>query len=219
MKCQNCKTDNIQEAIRCSNCGIKLKAETSSSAKPQQGFFIRWLKAFMMNIIRPRGLKLWIIVGCTLVFLVPALVGTFFAFIAKPYLLEQHVSSVPPEKKAIVQQDLHLIEQSRHQLTAIKTEISSYYAIHHQYPRSLTALKSKPWKNEQISMNSKGYLLADIKASQAVTLVFVPFINQQKQLAWDCYLQGFDSSLADTACVEISQIQDIPIKGGSIYTN
>ncbi|WP_265937142.1 hypothetical protein [Acinetobacter sp. WCHAc060033] len=44
-------------------------------------------------------------------------------------------------------------------------------------------------------------------------------MNQHKQLVWDCYLSGFDSSLADTACVEISQIQDIPIKGGSIYTN
>ena len=219
MICQKCNTPNIEEAIRCTRCGVILESGLTNNPEKEQSFFIRWLKAFMMNIIRPRGLKLWIIVGCTLVFLVPALVGTFFAFIAKPYLLEQHVSSVPPEKKAIIQQDLHLIEQSRHQLTAIKTEISSYYAIHHQYPRSLTALKSKPWKNEQISMNSKGYLLADIKASQAVTLVFVPFINQQKQLAWDCYLQGFDSSLADTACVEISQIQDIPIKGGSIYTN
>lgn len=221
MRCQKCNTLNIEEAIRCTSCGVILKSGITHPLEPEkeQSFFIQWLKAFVTNIVRPRGLKLWIIVGCTLIFLVPALIGTFFTFIAKPYLLGQHVSSVSPEKKAIVQQDLDLIEQSRHQLTAIKTEISSYYAIHHQYPKSFMVFKGKPWENVQISMNAKGYLLADIKASHAMTLVFVPFINQQKQLAWDCYLQGFDSSLADTGCIEISQIDDIPVNGMSIYKN
>ncbi len=217
MRCQKCNTPNIEEAIRCTSCGVILNSATISSSPKEPSFFMRWLKAFAINIIRPRGLKLWIVIGCTLIFLVPALMGTFFAYIAKPYLLEQNVSSFSPEKKAIVQQDLDLIEQSRHHLTAIKSEIAGYYAIHHQYPSSLTVLKNEPWQNDQISMNEKGYLLVKINGSQSMTMVFVPFFNQQEQLAWDCYLQGFDSSQVNTGCIEISQIEDIPFKGASIY--
>ncbi|AXQ23026.1 hypothetical protein BEN71_13480 [Acinetobacter wuhouensis] len=219
MICQKCHTPNIEEAIRCASCGIALKIITVRSVKPEPSFFIRWLKAFIGNILRPKGLKLWIIIGCTLMFLVPALIGTFFTFIAKPYLLEQHTASSSSKNTASVPHDLNLIEQSRHDLTAIKSEIAGYYAIHHRYPRSLSELKNKPWQNDQISMNGKGYLITDIQGSQPMTMIFVPFLNQHKQLVWDCYLSGFDSSLADTGCIEMSQIQDIPIKGVSIYKN
>ena len=219
MKCQKCHTENIQEAMKCSNCSLRFdKQKKIKPAQVKQNPFVLWLKEFIKHIIFPRGLKLWIIIGCFILFVLPALFGTIIAYFSKNYLIAQHSENSKTAQKLSQSEqeqlhtELHLIKINQDRLKGIQKEINDYFLMNDHYPKTLEILNNKSvLADKTISMNALGYLIVQIEPSKPIIMIAVPFKQANKQLAWDCYILGFDSNLADTECVEISSINDIPV--------
>lgn len=220
MQCQRCNTQNIKEAIRCSNCGVKLKIQptlSSHKVESNQSIFVVWFKEFIKHIVRPRGIKLWIIIVCSVLFVLPAFVSTLVIFVVKPYLIERQKENISKEYDGSqhdtqrLEIDLNAIQKNQTKANDVKKAIQTFYSQNKHYPAKLIDLKGFDLESyDNFSMNHLGYLIVKIEASTPIKMIIVPFLNSDKNLTWDCYITGFDSALAETRCIEISSIDEIP---------
>lgn len=228
MKCQKCGNENINEAVICSNCGSKLKIQPKQKIQAQnqqrsaQFGFKSWLIQFIQHLIKPKGFKLWIIVGSFVCFALVPLIVTLGLYIVMPYVQQWQrdriavYQKVSPQEQAQLKADFDLVMKTKAKLKDIQDRVQVFYTETRHYPKSLSVLKGINLDlYPMIKMQENGYLVTEINTSRNIKMYLVPFIVNQK-LHWDCYLSGIDSSQISTGCIEVSTANDIPQNNISI---